>query len=84
MKHLPKNTGIKIEIMKNDITPEQTAKELIKMKFPISEYEKLQSRRNERLKCWQEHAIQKLIDGEKELIEFGEKVLSLMKEAYKE
>lgn len=70
-------------LMESNITPEQTAKELIEMKVPIAEYEKVQSRRKERLKYWQEHGIQVLIDKEKELVEFGEEVLSLLIARYK-
>lgn len=65
-----------------DLSPEQTAKELIEINFPIEKYEELQSRRNTRLMYWKEHGIQALIDKESELIKFGEKVLTLMKEAY--
>jgi len=65
-----------------DISPEQTAKELIKINFPIEKYEELQSRRKTRLKYWQEQGFQVLIDKETELVEFGEKVLTLMKVAY--
>ena len=62
-----------------DITPEQSAKELIEINFPIEKYEKLQSRRNERLKYWNEQGLQVLINNEKELVEYGEKVLTLLK-----
>lgn len=68
--------------MLNDNTPEQTAKELIEINFPIEKYEELQDRRKTRLMYWKEHGIQPLIDNETELIEFGEKVLTLLKEAY--
>jgi hypothetical protein len=65
-----------------DITPEQSAKELIEMKFSVERYEQLQFRRKERLKYWQEHGVQVLIEKETELVEYGEKVLSLMKKVY--
>jgi hypothetical protein len=70
--------------MLNDITPEQSAKELIAMNFPIEKYEQLQSRRRERLKYWQEQGVQVLIEKETELVEYGEKVLKLLKEVRKQ
>lgn len=63
-------------------TPEEAAKRLVEEKFPIEEYEKVQARRRERLEIFQRHEVAYLIEKEKELIEFGEKVLELMKKAY--
>lgn len=65
-----------------EITPQESAKELIAINFPIEKYEQLQSRRNARLKYWKEQGIQVLIEKETELVKYGEKVLSLLKEAY--
>lgn len=69
--------------MITDKTPEQVAEELIRDKFPIAKYEKVQSRRKERLAFWSMRKIQPLIENEKKLVKFGEKVLELMKEAYR-
>lgn len=65
-------------------TPEQTAKELIEAKFPIEQYQKVQDRRNERLTYWKTVGVKALIEQEKELVAFGEKVMQIMNEHYKQ
>ena len=70
--------------MLQDKTPEQVAAELVRDNFPITQYEKVQNRRKERLAFWCMQKVQPLIDKEKELVAFGERVLQLMREAYKQ
>lgn len=60
-------------------TPEQTAKDLIEENVSIETYESVQNRRLERLKLWKERNVQPLIEKETELVEFGEKVLAILK-----
>lgn len=62
-----------------DQTPEETAADLKARNFPVEQYEEIQERRNYRLQFWKEKGIQALIDKEQELVNFGEKVLSLLR-----
>ena len=64
------------------MTPEESAKELIKIDFPIEDYEELQARRSERLNYWKLQNIPVLIEREEELFEYGEKVLTLLRKEY--
>ncbi|NJO64013.1 MAG: hypothetical protein HC836_39300 [Richelia sp. RM2_1_2] len=64
------------------MNPNVTAKTLIKENFSIEYYKKVQARRRERLANWQKYKNTVLIKKEEELIEFGEKVLELMRIAY--
>lgn len=60
-------------------SPVTTAKELLAYGCTIEEYERLQSRRRERLELWKEKNVTALIGEEEKLIAFGEEVLKFMK-----
>lgn len=62
--------------------PKQVAKDLLAEGCTIEDYEVVQNRRKERLKRWQEHKVQVLLDKEMELITYGEEVLKHLREIH--
>lgn len=60
-------------------TPEEVAANLKNSNFSLELYEEIQQRRLYRLQFWKDRKIQSLVDREQELVDFGEKVLSLLK-----
>lgn len=68
--------------MKLSRTPENAARYLIEEEFTIEQYQEIQDRRKERLAFWKSRDLDALIKTETALIEFGEKVLKLLKEHY--
>lgn len=62
-----------------ELNAKETAYRLHKSGFQVRKYEELQAIRNERLKRFEEIGIPALIQAEKELIEFGERVIGGMK-----
>ena len=66
-----------------DRDPAEIVKNLIQEGCTVEDYQKVQDRRKERLAIWEtRHKVQPLIENEKKLIALGEKVLTLLKEAY--
>jgi len=62
-------------------TPEETAACLIAENFSIEQYEHIQEIRRARLKTFEGTGVPALIKAAQELVDFGEKVLKLMREA---
>lgn len=62
------------------LNSKETAQRLIEMKFTAAHYEDVQKRRRERLETFRQHKVTVLVEGESELIKFGEDVLRLLKE----
>lgn len=59
--------------------PKESARQLHIEGFPVTKYMEIQQQREARLKRFEEIGIPVLIENEKELIAFGEAVISHMK-----
>lgn len=62
------------------MNPQETVAFLRKEGFTLQDYEEVQGARLKRMKTWKERNIEFMIQGEQELIDFGEEVIRLFKE----
>lgn len=74
----------KAQNWKTDLDPEKTAKELHAIGFTPEMYQNgVQADRKRRLETFKKSKVKVLIEMEESLIEFGEKVMDIMREEKK-